>query len=72
MLTGVRPLACARSMLGLTIGPTKLLVPRHIWVTRLPVYQSFVQRFFRQRRLARWVHEYQSRVAFVFASTDDG
>ena len=40
------------------------------WVTRLPVYQSFVQRFFRQRRLARWVHEYQSRVAFVFASTD--
>ena len=25
--------------------------------------------FFRQRRIARWVHEYQSRVAFVFAST---
>ena len=40
------------------------------WVAQLPVYQSFVQRFFRQRRLARWVHEYQSRVAFVFASKD--
>ena len=40
------------------------------WVAQLPVYRSFVQRFFRQRRLARWVHEYQSCVAFVFASTD--
>ena len=70
MSAGVRPLAFRGSMHGSTTWADRTAGAATHWITCLPVYQNFIQRFFRQRRIARWVHEYQTRVAFVFASTD--